>query len=314
MTVEQLSPASAALLDAYDRHLSLERKLSPHTRRAYLGDIAAMLIHLQRLGIDELGSVRLASLRSWLANLHSLGASRATLQRRAAAARVFFAWALAHGLIGADPSSGLKSPKLVRALPQTLAPAQARALLEAAIARVNETSRDEPRTRALASRDVAILETLYAAGMRVSELCGLDVPALDLEGGSARVLGKGDKERTVLLGRPAVNALRDWLDCRALIATPDAGRAVFVGERGARIDQRVVRRIVHATLTAVPNAPDLGPHGLRHAMATHLLEGGADLRAVQELLGHASLATTQIYTHVSTDRLRQAFRQAHPRA
>lgn len=314
VTVEQLSPASAALLDAYDRHLSLERKISPHTRRAYLGDIAAMLIHLQRLGINELGGVRLSSLRSWLANQHSLGASRATLQRRAAAARVFFSWALAQGLIEADPSSGLKSPKLVRPLPQTLAPAQARAVLEAAIARVDETSRDEPRTRALASRDVAILETLYATGMRVSELCGLDVPALDLVGGSARVLGKGDKERTVLLGRPAVNALRDWLDCRPLIATSDASRAVFVGERGARIDQRVVRRIVHATLAAVPNAPDLGPHGLRHAMATHLLEGGADLRAVQELLGHASLATTQIYTHVSTDRLRQAFRQAHPRA
>lgn len=314
MTVEQLSPAYAALLDAYDRHLNLERKTSPHTRRAYLGDIAALLEYLQRLGVDDLSRVGLASLRSWLANQQSRGASRATLQRRAAAARVFFAWARAQGLLDTDPASGLKSPRLVRPLPETLAPREARALLEAAIARVDEASKDEPRAAALARRDVAILETLYAGGMRVSELCGLDAPALDLEGGSARVLGKGDKERTVLLGRPAVRALREWLDVRALIAAPDAARAVFVGERGSRIDQRVVRRIVHAALAAVPDAPDLGPHGLRHAMATHLLEGGADLRTVQELLGHASLATTQIYTHVSTERLRQAFRQAHPRA
>ena len=164
-------------------------------------------------------------------------------------------------------------------------------------------------------RDVAILEVLYGSGIRVSELCGLDLDDLDRDRRTLRVLGKGSKERTVPLGGPAIRALDGWLTGgRATLAGPASGAAVFVGERGARIDPRVVRRIVHRALRLVDGAPDLGPHGLRHAMATHLLEGGADLRSVQELLGHASLATTQIYTHVSTDRIQAVFEQAHPRA
>lgn len=164
------------------------------------------------------------------------------------------------------------------------------------------------------TRDVALLEVLYATGVRVSELCGLELADLDRDRRVIRVIGKGNKERAVPMGAPAWRALDTWLTQRHELADREAGQAVFVGERGARINPRVVRRIVHRALAAVPGAPDLGPHGLRHAMATHLLEGGADLRSVQEMLGHASLATTQIYTHVTNDRLRAAFEQAHPRA
>ncbi len=170
---------------------------------------------------------------------------------------------------------------------------------------------DELASRA---RDQAIVEVLYASGIRVSELCGLDVADLDGQRGLLRVLGKGGKQRTVPLGTPALRALGTWLVHRSRLAGPGAARAMFVGDRGGRIDPRVVRRLVHRALAAAPGAPDLGPHGLRHAMATHLLEGGADLRSVQEMLGHSSLATTQLYTHVSGDRLRKAYQQAHPRA
>ena len=167
----------------------------------------------------------------------------------------------------------------------------------------------------MGARDVAILEMLYATGIRVGELCGLDVDDVDHERRVIRVLGKGRKERAVPFGLPAERALTSWLGGgRPALAVTRRRRALFLGARGRRIDQRAVRSIVHARLADVPGAPDLGPHGLRHTAATHLLEGGADLRSVQELLGHASLATTQIYTHVTTDRLRQAYRQAHPRA
>ena len=162
---------------------------------------------------------------------------------------------------------------------------------------------------------MAVLELLYATGIRVSELCGLDVDDLDRDRRLVRVLGKGNKQRTVPVGAPAWRAVDAWLaGPRTALVTAESGSALFVGERGRRVDPRVVRRIVHRALSVVDGAPDLGPHGLRHAMATHLLEGGADLRSVQEILGHASLATTQIYTHVSNERLRSAYQQAHPRA
>ena len=162
---------------------------------------------------------------------------------------------------------------------------------------------------------MAILELLYATGVRVGELVALDLDDLDRSRHVARVLGKGRKERTVPYGHPAAQALDAWLaHGRPQLVAPGAGAALFLGARGGRIDQRAVRTLVHRRIAEVPGAPDIGPHGLRHTAATHLLEGGADLRSVQELLGHASLATTQLYTHVSTDRLRQAYRQAHPRA
>lgn len=307
-----MSATDGGSLEGWVRHLTLERRASPHTVRAYSGDIRALAAYLDEAGVSDLADVDLAVLRGWLAVLHADGAERATLQRRAAAVRGFFAWLAHTGAIPRDPSAALKSPRVDRRLPETLGQDDARqALDELAAAAV---AQDEPLARAVAHRDAAMVEVLYAAGIRVSELCGLDLADIDHDRRMIRVLGKGDKQRTVPLGGPAYRALEAWCGQRALLAAPEAGEAVFVGERGGRIDPRVVRRIVHRALRGVADAPDLGPHGLRHAMATHLVEGGADLRSVQELLGHASLATTQIYTHVSNERLRQAFQQAHPRA
>jgi integrase/recombinase XerC len=306
---EELSPQYAALLDEYVRHLRLNRDHSEHTVRAYCGDLAGLLIHLQRLGIRSLDRATLGSLRSWLAKQQSLGQSRATLQRRAAAVRMFLAWAHEVGHAASNPAAKLRSPKTVRKLPATLGPAEAAEMLAAAIALTSEAGGP------VAHRDVAILELLYATGIRVSELVGLNIDDVDFQRGTARVTGKGRKERSVPVGRPALRALEAWLGRpRDELVTTESGAAVFLGQQGRRIDQRVVRRIVHRALRVVDGAPDLGPHGLRHAMATHLLEGGADLRSVQEMLGHASLATTQIYTHVTNDRLRTAYEQAHPRA
>jgi integrase/recombinase XerC len=222
---------------------------------------------------------------------------------------VFFAWAHETERMTADPAANLRSPKSIRVLPPTLEQATAARMLDEAIATARETGGP------VAARDVALLELLYSTGIRVSELCGLNVDDLDRQRSVVRVLGKGSKERTVPVGVPAVRAVEAWLArARPQLITGDSGPAMFLGERGKRIDPRVVRRIVHRSLRLTEGAPDLGPHGLRHAMATHLLEGGADLRSVQEMLGHASLATTQIYTHVTNERLRAAFEQAHPRA
>ncbi|WP_026927617.1 tyrosine recombinase XerC [Granulicoccus phenolivorans] len=304
----ELSEGWAGLLAAYAQHLAGERNLSAHTIRAYEGDLAGLFAYLDRLGVHDPQAVGLRELRSWLANQQTRGAERSTLQRRAAAARVFFAWCERTGRSGQNPAEALRSPKLPKRLPQTITAEVADQMLAAAVARAGAD--DGP----VGCRDVAILEVLYGAGIRVAELCGLELADLDTARGVLRVVGKGDKERAVPLGRPGWRALDAWLAVRDTLAAPTAGPAVFVGERGGRINPRVVRRVVHRALQVVPNAPDLGPHGLRHAMATHLLEGGADLRSVQEMLGHASLATTQIYTHVSNERLRAAFEQAHPRA
>jgi integrase/recombinase XerC len=298
-----------ALLNGYLRHLRAQRNLAEHTVRAYRTDLLNLFTHLGRLGIDSLDSVDLRALRSWLAKQHSLGHARATLQRRAAAARVFFAWAQETGQTARSPAANLRSPKISRILPPTLEAATAAQMLDGAVAAVGDAGGP------VAARDAAVLEVLYATGIRVSELCGLDLGDLDRERRVIRVFGKGSKERTVPLGAPALRALEAWLGrTRLQLETADSGQAMFLGERGKRIDPRVVRRIVHRSLQMTQGAPDLGPHGLRPAMATHLLEGGADLRSVQEMLGHASLATTQIYTHVTNERLRSAFEQAHPRA
>lgn len=306
---EDLGPVFTSVLEDYVRHLIGQRALSPHTVRAYRTDIATLLLHLHRLGARSLDDVELRGLRSWLAKQQTLGQARSTLQRRAAAARVFFTWAQHTGRSAGNPAANLRSPKVVRALPPTLDQADAAAMLAEAIA----TAQTAPGPVAL--RDVALLEVLYASGIRVAELCGLDLGDLDLDRRTLRVLGKGNKERTVPLGAPALRALAAWLaEGRPELVRAASGTAMFLGERGVRIDPRVVRRIVHRALRIIDGAPDLGPHGLRHAMATHLLEGGADLRSVQEILGHASLATTQIYTHVSNERLRSAYQQAHPRA
>jgi integrase/recombinase XerC len=303
---------AADLVEAWVRHLNAERNMSPNTVRAYAGDLAHLADYLERTGSGDLAEVDLRTLRRWLAGMHAAGAERATMQRRAAAARVFFAWAHGTGRIAADPATGLRSPRVDRRLPPTLEADQARRLLEGLAA--HAAALEDAVARARALRDVAMVEVLYASGIRVGELCGLDAASVDTDRQVLRVRGKGDKERTVPIGDPAARALDAWRRVRGLVAGARAGDALFVGDRGARIDPRVVRRLVHRALAQLPDAPDLGPHGLRHAMATHLLEGGADLRSVQEILGHASLATTQIYTHVTAERLRAAYAQAHPRA
>jgi integrase/recombinase XerC len=285
-----------------------ERDLTGHTVRAYRGDIQSMLEQAARLGHTDLSTLDVRTIRSWLATQQTLGKARTTMSRRATAVRVFTAWAHRTGRLETDPGALLGSPKAHRTLPAALRVDEARALLEAAAERADDGS-------PVGVRDVAILELLYATGIRVGELCGLDVDDVDHERRVVRVFGKGRKERTVPYGVPAQRALERWLRSgRPALLAQGAGGALFLGARGRRIDQRAVRAMVHTRLADVPGAPDLGPHGLRHTAATHLLEGGADLRTVQELLGHASLATTQIYTHVTTDRLRQAYRQAHPRA
>lgn len=304
---ESLPEAFARVLAAYERHLVSERGLTPHTVRAYLGDLAGMLEHAARLGATRLDDLDLRTLRSWLANQQTRGRARTTLARRATAVRVFTAWAHRTGRTPSDPGAALGSPKRGRPLPAALSTGEARALLDAAASHADDGS-------PVGLRDVAVLELLYATGIRVGELCGLDVDDLDHERRVVRVLGKGRKERTVPYGLPAARALDRWLRVRPQLLAPGAGGALFVGARGRRVDPRVVRAMVHARVAEVPHAPDLGPHGLRHTAATHLLEGGADLRTVQELLGHASLATTQVYTHVSSERLRAAYRQGHPRA
>ena len=305
---DELPPVLRRTLDDYVDHLSRNRDLSAHTVRAYRGDLRDLFIHLHRLGADELSGLTVRSLRSWLALQQTRGRARGTLQRRTAAVRVFGRWAVRTGRLDHDPAAALRSPKRVRTLPTTLQRGDAEAMLAEALRAAAEGGGPG------AARDVAILELLYATGIRVSELCGLDLGDLDDSRQTVLVLGKGNKQRAVPYGGPAGRALATWRAARGAWAGPEAGDAVFVGDRGRRIDQRVVRRIVHRSLRVVDGAPDLGPHGLRHAMATHLLEGGADLRSVQEMLGHASLATTQIYTHVSDARLRAAFQQAHPRA
>jgi integrase/recombinase XerC len=303
-----LSEGMARLLADYERHLASERDLTPHTVRAYVGDIAGLLDHAARLGVADIAELDLRALRSWLARQQTSGLSRTTLARRATAARVFTAWLARTGRVPADVGASLGSPSSRRTLPAVLRADEAAELVRAAAVRADDGS-------PTGLRDVAMLELLYATGIRVGELVGLDLDDLDRDRDLVRVLGKGRKERSVPYGRPARRALDAWLARgRPVLLAAGSGPALFLGARGGRIDQRAVRTMVHRRIADVPGAPDIGPHGLRHTAATHLLEGGADLRSVQELLGHASLATTQLYTHVTTDRLRTAYRQAHPRA
>jgi integrase/recombinase XerC len=297
-----------AVLAEYERHLVSERNLAPHTVRAYLGDVSGLLEHAGRMGRRDVSELDLRTLRSWLAQQQVTGRSRTTLARRATAVRVFTAWLSRTGRLPSDVGASLRSPKARQTLPPVLRQDEAADLVAAATRLADDGS-------PVGLRDAAMIELLYATGMRVGELVALDVDDLDRERNVARVFGKGRKERTVPFGRPAADAVDAWLvKGRPQLVSAGAGGALFLGARGARVDQRAVRTVVHQRIADVPGAPDIGPHGLRHTAATHLLEGGADLRSVQELLGHASLATTQLYTHVSTDRLRQAYRQAHPRA
>jgi integrase/recombinase XerC len=310
-TTLTLPAALSSALARFSRHLDVERALSRHTIRAYDGDIRSLLEYACRHGVAEPGELDLTTLRGWLASQHQDGAARATLARRGAAARAFTAFAHRQGWLATDPGPQLGTPKTHRVLPQVLRREEIlAALAECEERALREFASGQRTAAALAMRDVAVLELLYASAIRVSELCDLDVGGLDQERRTVRVVGKGRKERVVPVGLPAVRAIVRWEETsRPLLVNARSGTALFLGARGGRLDPRSARRIVHAWTVR-----DAGPHAIRHTAATHLLEGGADLRSVQEILGHSSPATTQIYTHVSAERLKASYRQAHPRA
>lgn len=350
-----MDDAYRAALDRFEEDLRA-RRLSPHTVRGYVADLVDLFAFAERAGIGQPAGIGLDVARSWLAETAGSGAARATLARRTAAARAWGRQASVPGLVR------LVTPKPRSPLPAVLSQRQMSDALASAAADATTHPQDP-----LALRDVAILEFLYATAARVSEVCALNLEDVDFARRTARLSGKGGRDRTVPFGVPAERALRAWLGegargavvaaarakgaKRADAGRADAGRAdagaaaapaaamagaargvgrvgggggnqktvttpepVFVGARGARIDPAVVRRLVHARLRATPNTPDTGPHGFRHTAATHLIEGGADLRDVQELLGHATLATTQIYTHVTAERIKARYAQSHPRA
>lgn len=297
------------LIAAFTRHLQVERSLSAHTIRAYLGDLESLLVHLESIGVSDISQLELVHLRSWLANQQVKGGARTTLSRRAVSVRLFTKWAVKNKFLEKDVAATLATPKGHRTLPEVLEIADAKIAMDSLATRAAEE--ETP----ISLRDVAMVEMLYASGARVAELCGLDLGDIDYDRQTIRVLGKGNKERTIPLGNPAMRALNLYLkDAREILKNAQSANAVFLGARGKRIDQRTVRTVVYNALQAIEGVERMGPHALRHSAATHLLEGGADLRTVQEILGHASLATTQIYTHVSTERLQKAFKQAHPRA
>lgn len=297
------------LVVAFARHLEVERSLSAHTIRAYLGDLESLLTYLETIGVADISQLELVHLRSWLANQQIKGGARTTLSRRAVSVRLFIKWAVKNKYLAKDVAATLATPKGHRTLPEVLEIADAKVAMDSLATRAAEE--ETP----ISLRDVAIVELLYATGARVAELCGLDLSDIDYDRQTIRVLGKGNKERTIPLGNPAMKALNAWLkEGRDLVKNLQSENAVFLGARGKRIDQRTVRTVVYNALQAIEGIERMGPHALRHSAATHLLEGGADLRTVQEILGHASLATTQIYTHVSTERLQKAYKQAHPRA
>jgi integrase/recombinase XerC len=299
----------ASAVSGFERHLSLERSRSAHTVRAYVGDVVGFLDHLAKLGGTGVADIDLRVLRGWLAIQRTRGLSRTSMARHAASLRTFSSWANRAGLLDTDPGQLLASPRAHRTLPEVLRVDEADRLMDLPV------SQDDSAEGAVAVRDALILELLYATGIRVSELVGLDVDDIDRHRRVLRVLGKGAKERTVPYGLAADEALEAWLRTgRPQLLAPGSGAALLLGVRGGRLDPRAVRTVVHRRVAQVPGAPDIGPHGLRHTAATHLLDGGADLRTVQELLGHANLATTQIYTHVSVERLRRTYERAHPRA
>lgn len=298
---------SAELVAKYEEHLALVRNLADNSIRGYVGDLESFISHISKLGITEFSELKITHIRSWLANLQSTGISRATLSRRIVSIRAFTYWAASQGWIPSDIGADLAIPKAHKTLPDVLNHSQTQLVLDAIAAKAGE----DPTPVNI--RDLAIIEVLYASGIRVSELCGLNIRDIDMERNTLLVLGKGDKERVVPLGLPAIKAIKNWLaTARAEFANTTSGDAVFLGTRGKRINQRTVREVVYDAMEAIGS--HMSPHGLRHTAATHLLEGGADLRTVQEILGHSSLATTQIYTHVSPERLKTAYEQAHPRA
>ncbi|NDA83031.1 MAG: tyrosine recombinase XerC [Actinobacteria bacterium] len=295
------------LVDQYREHLVIERNLSENSIRAYLVDLDSLLMHINAMGITEFKKLELDHLRSWLANLQTRGAARSSIIRKVASIKAFTYWAAKNGWIERDIGLELQSPKPERRLPKTLEQTDVKvafASLESAVSDSND---------AMSIRDLAIVELLYASGIRVSELSGLDLNDVNFERNTVKVMGKGSRERIAPFGIPARRALEAWIRNRDDFAVKDEF-ALFLGKRGKRIDPRTVRDVVYRATESIDPTLRLGPHALRHSAATHLIEGGADIRTVQEILGHASLSTTQIYTHVSKERLKSVYEQAHPRA
>ncbi|MFF2270821.1 tyrosine-type recombinase/integrase [Agromyces sp. NPDC058136] len=310
-----MSVALDRVVDDYLAHVRTERGYSEHTVAAYRSDLADLLGFAEEHGVASVADIDLPVLRDWLWAATERGLARATIARRAASARGFTAWMTRRGLVPVDQGARLRAPRAQRALPRVVAaPA-----LDEALARLEAraVSTHEP----VDERDVAIIELLYASALRVSELVGLDVADVDRRRRTVRVVGKGSKERIVPYGAPAARALDRYLEqgrptlaARAAEGARPSGSAFFLGVKGARLGTRSVYRLVAGVLAEIPGSGPSGPHTFRHTAATHLLDGGADLRAVQEFLGHASLGTTQIYTHVSAERLKESYRTAHPRA
>ena len=299
-------------IDDFVSYLVGERGYSPHTVRAYRSDLAALASFAAHKTIDDTDELTLEVYRDWLWSASQFGLSKATLARRSATAKSFSAWLSRSTEKTTDAASRLRAPKPDRSLPRVLSREAMDTVLDSLAARAVD---GEP----VALRDLAIVELLYASALRVSELVGIDTGDLDLDRRTVRVLGKGSKERVVPFGQPAHLAVADYLQrgrpaLAARASDGAASSAVYLGARGARLGARSVYAIVSKLLLDVPGSGPEGPHAFRHTAATHLLDGGADLRAVQEMLGHASLGTTQIYTHVTTERLRETYRQAHPRA
>lgn len=295
-------------VDDFASHLQAERGFSEHTVRSYRSDLTQLADFAVARGATDAGDLDLELLRDWLWRASQDGLAKSTLARRAAAARSFTSWLARTTTTPTDAATRLKAPRSDHHLPRVLTREQMATIL----ARVEDRASTGD---AVAIRDLAMIELLYASALRVSELTGLGIGDIDLGRLTVRVLGKGSKERVVPFGIPAKQAIVAWLEVRPTLAD-DAGPAapMFVGAKGKRLASRTVYELVSRLLATVPGAGPSGPHTLRHTAATHLLDGGADLRAVQEMLGHASLATTQLYTHVSTERLKESYRIAHPRA
>jgi integrase/recombinase XerC len=309
---DALPPSELDLIGSFGDHLRLERRLSANTVAAYRRDLMHLATFLHRNRTSLLGADRHA-LRRFLAQQHTLGYARASIARRVAAVRAFYGWCVAGGRSVADPSSLLGRPKVVNRLPTVLRAGEAVLLVEAPPA-TPDGDPEKPVEGAIALRDRAILELLYGSGLRVSESAGLTIDSVDLIRGRVRVMGKGSKEREVPMSEPSVEAVRDWLRAGRPCLASDGSPALFFNRKGRPIGARDIRALVEGYSRRLLPGRRVTPHTLRHSFATHLLEGGADIRVVQELLGHASVATTQRYTHVSRTRLFEAYERSHPRA
>ena len=311
MDKDALPPSELDLIDAFLDHLRLERHLSSHTVAAYRGDVTQLATFLHRGGSSLLAADR-GSLRRFLAQQHTLGYARASIARRVAAIHAFFRWSVADGRASGDPSQFLGRPKVVNRLPTVLRPAEAEILVEAPPQA--PPSEADPIAVAVALRDRAVLELLYGSGLRVSEVAGLTLDGVDLDRARVRVMGKGAKERELPMSEASVDAVLAWLRSGREVLAADGTTALFLNRRRRPIGPRDIRALVEGYSRRSLPGRRITPHTLRHSFATHLLEGGADIRAVQELLGHASVATTQRYTHVSRTRLVEAYQRSHPRA